>query len=151
MANFTVEVTPNETFIIQSIPAPTTFVVTNTNTTTIVEIARGPQGPIGPPGPPGINGSTGQYSIVTTSGNIPLGQTYTIANPLGNITLTLPSLVSVVSGNLTTQYYVRSLVQAIITIAAFAGDNIEGSPTITLINDHASWGLVATTAGWYIV
>jgi hypothetical protein len=107
-------------------------------------------GPPGAAGPPGIN-SAKTFAVVTSSGNIPLNQNYTIVNATAPTTQVLPLISGVIIGNLTGSFIVTNVTAHTVEIIASGSDEIlVGSPVLEpFIN--SSFTFVATPLGWIIV
>jgi hypothetical protein len=117
---------------------------------------QGPPGPTGPPGPQGPIGPSGSavipYALAGESGDIPLGQLFTVANPSsGPITLTLPPLSAVAIDGVTSVYKIKNVSDFTITVVGFGSDQIEfASEALIKFDDTAVEFNGTTELGWLI-
>ncbi len=108
---------------------------------------------VGEQGPPGT--SSGALGTATETGDIPLLQVYTLANPPSEpITLTLPPIADVLVDGLTQAYMVKNIGDFDVTLVGSDGDQIEFESDALIRgneNFHASLTLLATSLGWLVI
>lgn len=108
----------------------------------------GPAGPQGPVGPPGTGG--GMVAVVVATESIPLGQVYTVANPMADIDLTLPLISTVLVGGFAIPYTISNVTLFTLTVLPSGSDQIMFD-TSMIIPPKDGFTLLPTPLGWIIV